>query len=200
MSRKYVGKGLASSVFGPTDPLSYSLAISGSNRYESRSRSCITDFNNAYATGQTGITPIALPLGLSITSITFVSGGTASSGLTHMWYSLYDSNLNLLAMTSDNTTTWNAHSTRSINIATVAAGAASSFTTTYEGLHYIGVSVVAGTTMPTLVNFGKIPSSIMSTTPYVGGMCATSYTTPPAFPVTLPAPSGTNIVPYGYVN
>jgi hypothetical protein len=196
MSKRYVGKGSVSQFNMPMDALRQALSI---GKYETRSRLDCSGVGTVIATGLLGLTPIWLPSGLAVTSITFCSGTTAGSSLTHQWFGLYDNSQVQLATTTDDTTTaWAASSTKTLNIATTAAGANSSFTTTYEGLHYLGLCVAA-TTVPTYYGFtAVIAAAAMS--PSLGGVNSTARTTPPAFPFTAPTPNQSSAMLWGYVN
>src|SRR4051812_3187548 len=77
----------------------------------------------APATGTAWATPISLPGGFVVTSITFVSGTTAGATLTHQWFALANSSLKIVAATSDDTSTaWGASTAKTLSIAT-ASGA-----------------------------------------------------------------------------
>lgn len=85
------------------------------------------------ASGTLQMFGIYLPGGKVITNINFVSGGTAETGGTHLWFALYDQNLNLLGQSTDDTgaTTFTANT--NLRKALTAPQ-----TTKYAGLHYIG--------------------------------------------------------------
>jgi hypothetical protein len=197
MSKKYVGVGTPSVFNMPMDPLRQALSI---GKYETRSRLDCSGTGIVLSSGLLGLTPIWLPTGLAVTSITFCSGTTAGSGLTHSWYGLYNNSQAQLATTADDsgTATWAASSTRTLNIATIAAGASASFTTTYEGLYYVGLCIV-GTTVPT---YYGMTAAIGATTisPSLGGTNSTARTTPPAFPFTAPTANQSSPMLWGYVN
>lgn len=196
MSTRYVGKGMVSAFNAPMDPLRQALSI---GKYETRSRLDCSGVGIIVASGLLALTPIWLPSGLSVTSITFCSGSTAGNSLTHQWFGLYDSGqVQLATTTNDTTTAWASQSTKTLNIATIAAGASSSFSTTYEGLHYLGLCVSA-TTVPTYYGFtATIAAATMS--PSLGGTNSTSRTAPPAFPFTAPVANQSSPMLWGYVN
>lgn len=113
------------------------------------------------------LVPIWLPAGLSVSAIAFVSGTTAAAGLTACWYSLHDSNRVAVARTADQgAAAWAANTVKSLAIAQSTAGTASSYTTTYTGLHYLGV-MIAGTTLPNLIGEGAV-SAVSGTSPGLG--------------------------------
>ena len=196
MGKKYLGVGLTTAFNMPVDPLRAALSI---GKYETRSRLDCSGVGIAVPTGLLSLTPIWLPSGLAVSSITFCSGSTGGASLTHQWFGLYNSAQAQLATTSDDTTTaWSSQSTKTLNVATIASGSASSFTTTYEGLHYLGLCVAA-TTVPTYYGLtATIAAATMS--PSLGGTNSTVRTTPPAFPFTAPTANQSSPMLWGYVN
>ena len=101
----------------------------------------------APTSAQLTLTGIWLPAGGVVSGITFVSGSTAESGGSHLWYALYkgDASLALLGQTGD-----------SIAAAAFAANTAlrlalgGPVTLPYSGLYYLGFCCVG--TVPTLLN------------------------------------------------
>jgi hypothetical protein len=171
-----------------------------SGRIETRSRLDTGIVSTAITSGTLYLVPIWLPSGTVVNSITFVAGSTNSlaSG-THQWFGLYDSSRVQLAVTTDDTTAaWNAQQAKTLNIATVAAGAASSFTTTYTGLHHLGLMVAAGT-MVNIGGGGASNPAIENATPGFGGT-NTAQTSPPAFPFTAAAPTIAGPLAYAYTS
>lgn len=151
---------------------------------ESISRLTNMSGSNTPTSGNLYLQALAIPASVSIGHIAFVSGLTAAISPTHWWFCLFDSNRNLLASTADQTTTaFNASTLTSLPISTVAAGSASSFTTTYTGLYYVGFMMTA-TTLPPLVGTNHVAgdSAIISAAPILQGTSNTGQTTPPAFP------------------
>jgi hypothetical protein len=194
--KKYTGKGMASQFNMPLDALRQALSI---GKYETRSRLDCSGVGTVITSGLLGLTPIWLPSGLAVSSITFCSGSTGGTSLTNQWFGLYDTGqVQLATTTNDTTTAWASQSTKTLNIATTAAGANSSFTTTYEGLHYLGLCVTAST-VPTYYGFtATIAAATMS--PSLGGVNSTARTTPPAFPFTAPTANQSSALLWGYVN
>lgn len=176
-------------------------AISPTGRYETTSRLRLGTASTPVS-GALYLTPIWLPKGLVISSITFVSGGTAAVSPTNQWFTLHNSSRVALARTADNTTTaWAANTAKTLNIAQTTAGSASSYTTTYAGLHYLGV-MVAASTMPNLVSEGSMPAAVANATPGFGPTNS-SQTTPPTVTsgaFTAASFSGAGILAYGYVS
>jgi Pectate lyase superfamily protein len=107
----------------------------------------------AMADGTLLLVAIDLPLGLIVTNIEWLSGTTAliNGGAPHYWVALFDKNRALLAQSTDNVT-------KAIGTSALITDALSvPFTTTYAGLHYIGVMVASGGgTQPTMTNFGSL--------------------------------------------
>ncbi|MCX4661509.1 right-handed parallel beta-helix repeat-containing protein [Streptomyces uncialis] len=145
-------------------------------RYETTSRlRCGGDV--APASGVLYLVPLWLPRGAVISNIAFVSGATAGAGLTNHWFTLHDRARVALARTADATTAaWAANTAKSLALAQTTAGAASSYTTTYSGLHYLGV-MVAGTTPPSLLGEGRCVAQ-GTVSPGMGGT-NTAQTAPP---------------------
>lgn len=131
------------------------------------------------ATGSLQLQAIYLPANTLISSITCVSGGTAAGTPLNQWFALYDSSLNKLAVTADDTSTaWAANAAKTLSFATP-------FTTTYSGLYYIGVMVKA-TTVPTLAG-ANTRSAINALTPKGQGVSTTGLTNPASAPATAAA-------------
>jgi len=87
----------------------------------------------APATGVLNLTSIWLPAGKIVTGITFVSGSTAQSGGTHLWYALYRSDLVFLAQSADNT----AAAAMAANTA-LRQTLTTAQTLPYSGMYYLG--------------------------------------------------------------
>lgn len=133
-----------------------------------------------YASGTLLLARVFLPKGTVVTGFGFSTGGTAAGTPTHSWMALYDSSRAQLATTADLTTAAiGTFSTPSRTVALTAAGSASSFTTTYSGLYYVGICVVA-TTVPSLYGLPSNPP--MNQALGLAGTGNTSLTGPPGFP------------------
>lgn len=176
------------------------LLVRPSGRFETTSRlRCGT--TSTPTSGSLYLVPVWLPKGAVISNIGFVSGGTAASAPTNWWFTLHDRSRVALARTADQTTTaWAANTAKLVAIAQTTAGAASSYTTTYGGLHYLGLMIKA-TTVPNIVSEGSVADVLASVSPGFGGT-DTGQTTPPT--VTAGAftagafGAGSGILPYGY--
>jgi hypothetical protein len=153
------------------------LLVRPSGRYETTSRlRCGT--TSTPTSGTLYLVPIWLPKGAVISNLGFVSGGTAMVTPTNWWFTLHDRSRVALARTADQlTASWAANTAKSPAIAQTTAGAASSYTTTYGGLHYLGVMIKA-TTVPNLVSEGSVADVLASVSPGFGGT-DTGQTTPP---------------------
>jgi len=134
------------------------------------------------ATGRLSLQAIYLPAGTTINSISIWSASTAAGTPTNQLFGLYDINLNLLrSSVNDTTTAWAANSKKTLALT-------SAFTTTYSGLHYLGLMVTA-TTVPTLKgNTTKNGGQLNAALPTMGGSSTSGLTT--ALPATATAISG----------
>jgi hypothetical protein len=132
---------------------------------------------------------IDIPSNVTVTSITFVSGTTALGTGTHQYFGLYDNNLNLLRATNDDTSTaWAASTAKTLNLT-------STFTTTYNGVHYLAILVVA-TTVPTIISENISVSTVAALTPVVSG---TSNTGVNSLQNPAAALSAVTVFPYAYI-
>lgn len=136
----------------------------------------------AITSGTMTMTGIILAQGQVVNGITFVSGSTAESGGSHLWYALYDANLVLLGQATDNTgaAAFGANTAFRMAMTTAIRVPAS-------GLYYIGICVV-GTPM-TLINVTAATAngngSIAGMTPIVAATSSAGLNTG-----TAPNPAG----------
>ncbi|MEV6399981.1 glycosyl hydrolase family 28-related protein [Streptomyces sp. NPDC051907] len=174
-------------------------AMQPADRWETCSRLRVGT-SSSYTSGLLVLVPIWLPFGKTITHISFASGGTAGASLTNQWFMLLTNNRTAVARTADATTAaWAANTVKTLAVAQTTAGSATTYTTTYEGLHYVAV-LVAGTTMPSLVGEGSA-NAIQSVAPAFGG-ANTGLTTPPTVTggaFTASTPNGVGYLYYAYV-
>lgn len=144
------------------------------------------------------LTAIWLPAQTVVSNIAFVMGSTGSTTTSNWWYALYDNNRNQLAITADQTS---ASVTANVPvpkpIATTAVGAATSFTTTYTGMHYIGLLFNASGMPAPLA--APTTSTLLQLAPILCGSSDTLQTTPPGFPHQATALTAISDVFYGYV-
>jgi len=149
--------------------------------YETMDRDLVYEVNTALlSTGRLSLQAIWLPAGVTISSISFWSATTAGATLTNQLFGLFDSSYNLLrSSTNDTTTAWAANSKKTLSLT-------STFTTTYSGIHYLGIMVTA-TTVPTIKgNTAKVGGQLNAAAPSMGGTSTTGLTT--ALPATAAAP------------
>jgi hypothetical protein len=149
--------------------------------YETFDRNLCDEVNTAVlSSGRLSLQAIWLPANTTINSISFWSATTAGATLTNQLFGLYDNNLNLLRSSNNDTSTaWAANSKKTLSLT-------SAFTTTYSGLHYLGI-MVAATTVPTLKgNTAKTGGQLGAAAPSMGGTSNTGLTT--ALPATATAP------------
>jgi len=163
-----------------TPLLNNKKVISGA-LYETFDRDMCDEVNTSLlSSGRLSLQAIWLPAGVTISSISFWSATTAAGTPTNQLFGLYDNNLNLLRSSSNDTTTaWAANSKKTLSLT-------SSFTTTYSGIHYLGLMVTA-TTVPTIKgNTAKTNGALNAAAPSMGGTSNTGLTT--ALPATANAP------------
>lgn len=173
------------------------LAPTGAS-YETFPRNGYSATSGAPGSGQMFLVAIALPVGFSVGRIAFTTGSPGATTPTHWWFGLYDQNRVQLATTADQTTTaWGAQTVKSLPIATTAAGPASTYVTTYTGLHYLGYLMTA-TSTPGLA-CSSLAQGVNAAAPILCGTSSTAQTTPPAFPFTPAAPGTGTSMPYAYV-
>lgn len=176
------------------------LLIRPSGRFETTSRLRVGT-SNTPTSGTLYLVPIWLPKGTVVANITFASAATAAGTPTNWWFSLHNSAKVALARTADQTTAaWAANAKKTLAIAQTTAGAGSSYTTTYTGLHYLGVMIKA-TTVPSLVSEGSIADFLASDSPGFGGTDAGLSTPPTVSGAGFTAGAfgtGSGILLYGY--
>lgn len=151
------------------------------------------------SSGYLYLVPVWLPKGVALSNITFISGNTAAGTPTNCWFTLHDRNRVAVARTGNATTTaWAANTARTLAIAQTTAGNATTYTTTYTGLHYLGIMATA-TTMPSLVAEGRLLAGA-DTSPGLG-VTNSGQTTPPtvtAGAFTAASFGSAAILAYGY--
>lgn len=127
------------------------------------------------------LTGIWLPASKVVTGITFVSGSTAQSGGSHLWYALYKADLTFMAQATDNTGAAAFAANTAFRMALTTPQ-----TCTYSGLYYLGLCCVG--TVPTLLNVTAATvnanGNITGMTPIVAATSTGSLTG------TAPSPAG----------
>jgi hypothetical protein len=154
--------------------LSLYVAPSGATA-ETVFREIANTASSALVSGTLYVRAIGLPKGLTVNNITMYTNAAAKTGGSHGWYVLLDSGLAVQAVTADQTdaaTVWGTINT-GYTLATNA------YTTTYAGLYYVGVMVVASG-MPTFTGRSGPLASVNSAAPVLAGVSSTAQTTPPA--------------------
>lgn len=150
--------------------------------YETFDRNLCDEVNTSLLTsGRLSLQAIYLPAGTVVSSISFWSATTAAGTPTNQLFGLYDSSLNLLRSSANDTTTaWAANTRKTLALT-------SAFTTTYSGIYYLGIMVTA-TTVPTIKgNTARTGGQLQAGAPSMGGTSTTGLTT--ALPATAAAPA-----------
>lgn len=150
--------------------------------YETFDRNLCDEVNTSLLTsGRLNLQAIYLPAGTVVSSISFWSATTAAGTPTNQLFGLYDSSLNLLRSSANDTTTaWAANTRKTLALT-------SAFTTTYSGIYYLGIMVTA-TTVPTIKgNTARTGGQLQAGAPSMGGTSTTGLTT--ALPATAAAPA-----------
>jgi hypothetical protein len=148
--------------------------------------------------GKLNLMPVYLVAGQVVGTFSWGNGGTAAVTPTHQWAALYNSAYAQVAISADKTSTAvPANSAFNWGVATIASGAATSYTATYSGLYYAGL-MISATTMPTPVAAGGAISSPVNGFPPQFGGSDTAQAAPPAFPHTAATPSA-GASPYLYM-
>lgn len=150
----------------------------------------LTNSNKSLASGTIVAQGIHLIAGLTISSISFASASQAAVAPTVQVFGLYDSALARLRVTADDTSTaWGSNTVKTLNLT-------SSFVTTYTGLHYLAILVVAGTP-PNICSSESINGGAYNLAPsnaFVGNSGQTSL------PATVTNGGGQAQGLYGYVS
>lgn len=118
---------------------------------------------------------VGLTKGMVLTTAKMISGTTAGASLTNFWQCLLDTNLNVLAVTANDTSaTWAADTVRS-------QAFTAPYTVTVSGAYYLAF-MLAGTTSPTFpaIAYPAAVESLRNVSPVLFDVLATGQTTPPA--------------------
>jgi len=125
---------------------------------------------------------LILPGGLTAGAMTALTASTAKLGGTHGWYAITDMNLNVLAVTADQTdaaTTWGTTYTPQKLPFTAP------LTTAYTGIYYAAICVTA-TTMPNIAGASVQPGCI-GAPPVLAAQFTSAMSAPPAVGTQAPA-------------
>jgi len=167
----------------PTDSLYETVPRSG----------CPSAALTAPTSGTLRLSAIGLPSGLTVTTITFVSGSTALAVGSNQWFALFTSARVRLEVTNDDgATAWAASDDKTLTLANPVV-------TTYDGLYYLGLCVVA-TTMPTLTGITLASGLSSVVAPILGGNSTAGLTNPASCPATAAAISAGGGFPYAFVS
>lgn len=129
----------------------------------------------ALSSGRLTLTGIYLPAGLTVSNLSFMSGGTAGATLTNQWFALYASNLTLLRQSANaGSAAWVANTVKTLALS-------SSYVIPTSGFYYAGI-MVAATTVPTLTGISST-AQLNGLTPILAGTSNTGLTT------TAPSPA-----------
>jgi len=151
-----------------------------------------------WASGLLFLQAIVIPQGVVVGHLGLISGGTAANTPTHWWCGLYDNNRNQLAVSADQlATALPALTLTSVAVAQVAAGPATSFTTTYTGIHYFGIAMVA-TAVNNFVSGGSLPIVAQLAPTLSGTSDGGIVGGPPAFPHQAAVPSSNGAWIYAF--
>lgn len=164
----------------PPDQVWYSGLISPTTGvvFETFPRDLANSVRSAGTSGTLYARAIPLPAGQKVSNLTAVVGATAEAGGTHGWYALMDNTMKVQAVSADQTgaAVWAANAALTLPMGTP-------YTTTYSGLYYVGICVVA-TTMPV---FNGTAAMTTGLTPLLAGSSSTAQTTPPTVGTTMAA-------------
>jgi hypothetical protein len=160
--------------------------------YETFDRNLCDEVNTTVlSSGRLSLAAIWLPAGTLISSISFWSATTAANTPTNQLFGLYDINRNLLMSTANATTAaWAANSEKNLALT-------SAFTTTYTGVHYLGIMVTAAGAPTLKGNTAKVGGQLNAAAPSMGGTSTTGLTT--ALPATAAAPAAVTTSFWGCV-
>lgn len=165
-------------------PQGNSLGVSVSGTTSETIPRTIAAQSVAIATGSSGdlfLFGVYLPVNTVVNAVNFVTGTTASVGVTHNWGVLANASRVVLGVSADNTSVDLVASTRQTY--TLAAPV----TITASGLYYIGQMVAVATTMPTMIGNTQAGTTLLNLAPILGGKSNTGATVPVAVGATLTA-------------
>lgn len=142
--------------------------------------------------GRLHLVAVYLPEGETITSISWMSGTTPLGTGVNQWFGLFDSARVPLRLTNDATNSaWAADTVKTLALSTP-------FETTYEGLHYLGVTVVA-VTPPSWRQVTSV-TALTGLAPALSGSSSTGLTNPASCPSPAGAMTATVGIPYAYAS
>lgn len=145
----------------------------------------------SWASGTLFLSAIPLVAGITVTSISMLSGATGAAGATHCWFSLWSPSRGKLGVTNDDTAAspWALATVKTMSLV-------APYVVPTTGLYYVGAVVVA-TTMPTLR--GAAPNATLAAlAPILGGTSDASLTDPASAPTTAAAITAKTAQAYAY--
>jgi hypothetical protein len=147
----------------------------------------------ALASGRLQLYGITLEAGVTCTSITFLSRTTALSVGSNQWFGLFSNTYVPLRLTADDTSAaWGSDTEKTLTLTTP-------FVTTYRGIYYLGINVVA-TTRPSLLGYSFASTAMGILAPVMGGNSSTSLTDPASCPNPAATPTALGGMVYAYVS
>jgi len=146
----------------------------------------------AVTSGTLYLAALYLPINTVVNNVNFISGTTASTGVTHNWGVLASAARKVLGVSADNTSVDMVASTVQTYALTTPVTVASS------GLYYVGQMIATATTQPTMIGNTGAAATVNAIAPISAGASNTSATTPPAVAATLTAITASASTLYGY--
>lgn len=152
-------------------PLINNLSISGAQA-ETLDRSVVAEINTTMAaSGTLNMQAIYLKAGMLVSNISIHSATTGAITPTHYLFGLYDSARNLLATSTDQTSTaWASQTMKTLAMTTP-------YRVLTSGLYYIGYFVAAATVPTIKGSTAKIGGQLAGQTPILNGSSSTGLTT-----------------------
>ena len=135
---------------------------------------------------------VYLPVNTIVNAVNFVTGTTASVGISHNWGCIADATRKVLGVSADNTSVELAAST------VQSYALAAPVTIAKSGLYYIGQMEANGTTDPTMIGVTAAGSTLRNIAPKLCGVSNTGATVPVAVGATLTAITASVDMLYGY--
>lgn len=152
-------------------------------------------FTTSAALTTTGVLFLAsLPLfaGQTVTSISFLTGGTTTlAGATSQFFGLFDADRVALRFTGDDgSTAWAQNTVKTLNLS-------STYSVTTSGLYYVGICIVASTMPQMTVTSGR--AGWHGVAPIKGGLSTTGLTGVPSLPFTAAGLTAGSSIPVAWV-
>jgi hypothetical protein len=179
-------------IYGSPDSLA-SKYLKPNFSYETFPRSQSPVNGASLISGTIALFAVALPKDFPFGHITFVSATTAAVTPTHWWFALCNSSFLQLRGTADQlTAAWPANTAKTLALA-------STFNTTYEGIHYLALMMTATTDITTINATLPAVLSTLGASLVVTGLTAQTVVQVDGANL-APAPGGATAIPWGYIN